>query len=427
MTYVTSPPRDGLLDCWRSTRSSDLASHIRILGDLDHLFRSTDDWPSRLIGEIEASGLTGRGGGGFAAWRKMVKARSLRGEVELVVNAMEGEPASDKDHVLLLCAPHLVLDGARLVAQVIGATSVVVCVPDDRPDSYAAIRHAISERETRSFDPVRFQITKPPARFLTGEESALANWLGQGIAVPTFRVDKSVQLRVRNRPVLIHNAETVAHVGMIARRGSRWFRERGTVSSPGTTLVTLSGSVSKPGVYEVALGTPINEIVLGAEPVDGVSGVILGGYGGSVMGPDQLEVGFCNEELSSIGATTGAGVVCVIGRQSCGVAETARVARYLARQSSGQCGPCKFGLPAIATSLEQFWRGGTDRSEWDTLRYRLAQIHGRGGCRHPDGAVRFVASAMNVFRDDFASHAMGTPCRFANSPSVLAFRRTDSE
>ncbi|MFZ0666290.1 MAG: NADH-ubiquinone oxidoreductase-F iron-sulfur binding region domain-containing protein [Acidimicrobiales bacterium] len=429
MTTASAPPDTAsaegsgrLLAGWRSRHGADLDAHTRMYGQI--LIPAGDpNWSTAFANEIEASGLTGRGGGGFSSWRKLDAVRSASRAPTLIVNAMEGEPASSKDRVLLACSPHLVLDGAQITAAAIGAARIMVCVAQNDPDSAESVFRAIDERQRRIPDRIPFEVARPPGRFITGEESALASWLDGRTAAPTFRTDKAIPLRVKRRPVLIHNAETLAHAALISRRGWRWFRQCGTSESPGTTLVTVSGAVDNPGVYEVALGTELDKIVVGAGLKDWPGAVIVGGYGGSVVGPDQLAVGFCNEELCAVGASTGAGVVAVIPRSVCGVAETARAARYLARQSSGQCGPCMFGLPAIASSLESLWRGEGGAKSLQLIESRLGQVTGRGACRHPDGAARFVSTAMRVFSADFASHAVGRPCRFANRQSVLHFGR----
>jgi NADH:ubiquinone oxidoreductase subunit F (NADH-binding) len=385
--------------------------------------RGDTAWADRHVAEIEASGLTGRGGGGFAAWRKLASINAAPGTPTVVVNAIEGEPASAKDRVLLTCVPHLVLDGAQLTAAAVGANRVVVCIADDQPSTAKSVIRAVGERQSAGVDPVPVEVARPPGAFLTGEESALVSWLDGHAAVPIFRTDRAIALRVRKRPALVHNTETLAHVALISRHGASWFREVGTMDAPGTTLVTVSGAVDRTGVHEVELGTHLSEIVGRSVARERPSAVIVGGYGGSFVGPGDMDVRFSPKALSHIGSSTGAGVIAVIGEGSCGVAETARIARYLAGQSAGQCGPCVFGLPAIASSLEDLWRGQVDPHSLEVLERRTEQVSGRGACHHPDGAVRIVRSALKVFANDFAQHAVGRPCTGAGRSSLLSFGR----
>jgi NADH:ubiquinone oxidoreductase subunit F (NADH-binding) len=383
-------------------------------------------WAARHVSEIEASGLTGRGGAGFAAWRKLDSLRTAGGASSVVVNAMEGEPASAKDRVLLTYAPHLVLDGAQLTAAAVNARKVVVCVAEDQHGAAESVYRAVGERRSRGLDPVATEVARPPGSFVAGEESALTAWLDGRLGIPVFRTDKSIPLRVRRRPVLVHNAETLAHVSLISRYGASWFRELGTPGVPGTTLVTVSGTVEHPGVLEVEMGTALCRIIDRAGPAGAPAAVIVGGYGGTFVGSAELGVGFSPEGLATVGAVTGAGVIAVLPPGACGVAETARIARYMSRQSAGQCGPCVYGLPAIANSLEQLWRADAAPGSEALLRRRLSQVTGRGACRHPDGAVRLVSSALRVFADDFVAHAARRPCEGAHRPSVLAFSESHS-
>lgn len=428
MTTLTAPPRTSrLLAGWRSMHSSELDAHLAVHGPLQLPAHTDTRWQALHAAEIRASGLRGRGGAGFAAWRKLDAVRSARGVPVVVVNAMEGEPGSEKDRVLLECAPHLVLDGAQLTAIAIGAGHIIVCIPDDEARSAESVLRAISERGFARLDRVPVEIARPPGGFVSGEESALVSWLDKCRAAPTLRLDKSIPLRVARRPTLVHNTETLAHVALISRHGSSWFREVGTVAAPGTTLVTISGAVELPGVHEVALGTSLLEIIQRSGPTTTPRAIITGGYGGSFVGPDALDVGFSQEELGRVGATTGAGVICVLPAGSCGVAETARVARYMAGESAGQCGPCVFGLPAVADSLDQLWMGDASSDKMDVLHRRLGQIVGRGACRHPDGVARLVSSALRVFADDFIAHASGYPCEGATRDSVLPSPRNNRQ
>ena len=238
---------------------------------------------------------------------------------------MEGEPASAKDRVLIECAPHLVLDGAQLTAMAAGACRIVVCVPDDRTRTAESIYRAAKERISAGLDAVHVDIARPTGR-VRGRRGVGSRVLARPTACPaTYRVDKSIPLRVSRRPALVHNTETLAQIALISRYGSTWFREVGTSAAPGTTLVTISGAVRHPGVHEVALGTSLAELIRRSEPATEPGAVLTGGYGGSFVGPGELACGFSPDELAGLGATTGAGVIAVLPAVSCGVAETARM------------------------------------------------------------------------------------------------------
>ncbi len=331
---------------------------------------------------------------------------------------MEGEPASAKDRVLLAHAPHLVLDGAEVVAAVIGATEVTLCIADN-DDAARVVESALAERAGAQRSRVRFCLRRPPAGYVAGEESALVNWLATDRSLPIFRTDKSIPLSVGRRPTLVHNAETLAQVALIARHGPGWFRGVGTTEAPGTTLVTITGAVRSPGVIEVELGTPITDMLARVGAGSEVSGVLVGGYGGSWIGAWRLDVPYTPRTLAAVGAAHGVGVLVVLPSTSCGIAETARIVRYMAGESSGQCGPCVFGLPAVAGDMEQLWSGHPDAGVLDRIRRRAAEIDGRGACRHPDGVARLLRSALAVFAADADAHAQGRPCPGQSAPTVL--------
>jgi NADH:ubiquinone oxidoreductase subunit F (NADH-binding) len=436
MTSTPAPATPtGLLASWNAHHRADLAAHLDTHGPLPLPARRDDGWAERLAGEIEAAGLTGRGGAAFPTARKLAAVRRAGRGATIVVNAMEGEPASDKDRVLFSVAPHLVLDGAQLAAHAIGAARIVICIAADCDDTADRVLRAIGQRASSAMGQrassamgqrassatgsVPVEVARPPARYVAGEESALVSWLDGGPSAPTFRPDKSIPLSIGRRPTLVHNAETLAHVALIARHGAPWFRRCGLNDAPGTTLVTVSGAVEHPGVHEIALGTPIGEIVARSVPVDGVAAVLVGGYGGTWLGESDLDTPYAPGPLAHHGAGVGAGILIVLGTRQCGLAGSAAIARYMAGESAGQCGPCVFGLPALADDLHALAAGRGAPETVARLHARFGAIEGRGACRHPDGVVRMIRSALRVFADDVAAHAARRPCRTGAGPVVM--------
>lgn len=397
---------------------ADLDGHVRAHGSLTIGRRHRPS--THLLDALEASGLLGRGGGGFPPSAKLAVIRRARPGGTVLVNAMEGEPASDKDKVLLSHVPHLVLDGAQYVAFVARARQVVVCVPAGRDAVASAVARAIEERRRARHNPIEEVVTRPPDRYVAGEESALVNFVKAGVANPTFRPDKGSPLIIGRRPALVHNAETLAHIALIARYGSGGFRARGLLEEPGTCLVTIGGHVAHPGVVEVDLGTPLRDIVERARP-DPAQAYLVGGYGGSWVGREGFATPYSGPALRNVGAVAGVGVVVVLRISACGITDTARILRYLAQESAGQCGPCVFGLPSIAHDFALLALGRVDAQLMDRLEGRLEAVSGRGACRHPDGAVRLAKSALRVFASDVAAHQRGDPCAFAGGETSMRF------
>jgi NADH:ubiquinone oxidoreductase subunit F (NADH-binding) len=247
---------------------------------------------------------------------------------------------------------------------------------------------------------------------VVGEESALVRWLNGGPPKPSFVPPRPFEKGVGGRPTLVQNVETLAHLALLARFGPDWFREIGTPGHAGSALVTVSGAVARPGVYEIAPGTSMAQtITYCGGAAEDARAALVGGYAGRWVDLDQYRhIGLADDHLRPVGATLGAGVVVVLARQGCGLAETTRIARYLAGESSGQCGPCVNGLAAIAVALDQLHRGAGGASTVATLRRWATDVAGRGACHHPDGAARLVASALDVFSDDIAWHGRHRRC-----------------
>ena len=401
----------------------DLAGHLETHGPLTVWLGHNPTWQDALAASLGESGLVGRGGGGFPASIKLAAARAAGHGGTLLVNGMESEPASDKDKLLLTRSPHLVLDGAQYLAALCRTTRIVICIPIGRDGVAAVVAQAIAERSAAGYARVSETIVRPPDRFVAGEESALANFVDKGLPLPLFRTDKSSVLRIEKRPALVHNAETLAHIALIARHGPGSFRARGTAEEPGTCLVTISGKVAQPGVVEVDRGTPLRDIASLSRPLEPAQALLVGGYGGAWVGPEHFATPYASLSLRTVGASAGVGVIVVLGTEACGVAESARIARFLAGQSAGQCGPCVFGLPAIADDLTALARGHVHAGLMPRLLRRLDEVNGRGACRHPDGAVTLVRSALSVFATDVATHEQGMPCTHAMKPTVLRFPR----
>jgi NADH:ubiquinone oxidoreductase subunit F (NADH-binding) len=398
-----------------------LDEHLDIHGELPTSRRRDRRGAGALIDHIEQAGLGGRGGAGFPMARKMRTVASGRGKPIVVVNATEGEPASLKDRTLLETLPHLVLDGAALSARAIGADEAIVCVCESAAVGYERAERAISERGRLPGQWPRIVLAAAPEGYVVGQESALVNHLNGGPPKPTFTPPMPFERGVRRRPTLVNNAETVAHVALIARHGPRWFRELGLEDQPGSTLVTLSGPLAYPGVYEVEFGASLSSLVEAAGGTTSrVRAALFGGYAGAwVDGRELSRLALSTAHLAPYGASLGAGVVLLLSDEACPVAETARVTRWLAGQSAGQCGPCVHGLDALAGTLEQIALGADATHATNRVEQLAALVSRRGACGHPDGTVRFAMSAMEVFAEEFADHARHGRCDACARPSEL--------
>jgi NADH:ubiquinone oxidoreductase subunit F (NADH-binding) len=395
-----------------------LAEHLALHGELPFAGRRERRGTGALIELVEQAGLRGRGGAAFPLARKMrvVTAGAGRSPIGrrpiVLANAAEGEPASRKDRLLLESLPHLVLDGGVLAARAVGADELILCVDESAGSALQSVARALLERERAIGEDLRIEIQTVPAGYVSGQESALINLCNGGPAKPTLTPPMPFQRGVRRRPTLINNAETLAHLTLIARNGPRWFRALGTPADPGSALLTLSGAISHPGVYEVEHGAPLQSLIEAAGGATSpIRAMLLGGYGGTWLDGGSIpELLLSNDRLASHGASLGAGVIVLLSAEACPVAEVARVTRWLAEQSSGQCGPCVHGLDAIAGAIEEVSRGAASAGVGQRVVRWTALAKGRGACRHPDGVVGFVTSALQVFAGELADHARHGPC-----------------
>ncbi|HEU5155577.1 MAG TPA: NADH-ubiquinone oxidoreductase-F iron-sulfur binding region domain-containing protein [Streptosporangiaceae bacterium] len=373
----------------------------------------------RLIRIIEQAGLTGRGGGAFPTARKLRAVASARRPGVVVVNGGEGEPLSGKDRLLLAVAPHLVLDGAALAAEAVGAGEIIVCVHSGGRVR-AEVARAIADRDEARLTTVPTRVSAIPDRYVASEETALVGWLNDGRALPAYTPPRPFERGVGGRPTLISNAETYAHIALIARHGPQWFRACGTPDAPGTALFTVSGAVRRPGVVEAPLGTTLLDLLrLAGEATEPLQAVLVGGYGGAWLSADHLGTPATPAALRAAGSALGPGIVVALPGRACGLAETARVLTWLADQTAGQCGPCVFGLPAIADDFARIAACAADPQVYRRLRDRLTVIPGRGACRHPDGAVRLAAGALRVFAAHVGVHQRSDRCLSARRPGVV--------
>ncbi len=326
--------------------------------------------PDDLVALLRAAGLRGRGGAAFPTADKVAAVLAQRDRPIVVANGIEGEPASSKDRGLMRVAPELILDGIAVTARALRARRAIVAVATAVPE----LERAAASRG--------IEIVRVPGGFVAGEETAVIDALAGGRGKPALKPPYPAERGVDGRPTLVQNVETFAHIALIARHG---------IASD-TALVTLRGAVARPGVHELELGTTLADAVdaLGGT-TEPVQAFLVGGYfGGWVAARDAARF-----ELTP--DTLGAGAIVAFPSHACPIADCARVVRYLANESAGQCGPCTFGLDAIAGAFEQGRFSQLER--WATM------VKGRGACRHPDGAARFVESALRVFTEHFRDHS----------------------
>lgn len=343
-----------------------------------------------FVDALSGSELTGRGGAHVPASWKLTAARDSGPGGIVVINGAEGEPGSAKDQALLQTRPHLVLEGALACAEAIRARELIIWVHESAEATRASLAAAVRERRDELTIPVRMLLA--PEGYVGGESSAVISAVRGGPALPQHSRDRA-------RPwgdgpaVLVHNAETHARLGILALGGN----------PVATSLITVAESsaplhFTRRTVIEVPTHVPFADAVAMAgapEP----QAVLLGGMGGTwVRWSDLAGLPIDPWELRAQGLSLGAGIVHLLPRGRDGLKESVAILDLLAAESARQCGPCIFGLPALADAVRRTAKARTSRGRSSAETARISDlIAGRGACRHPDGAIRMAMSAQEVF------------------------------
>lgn len=329
-----------------------------------------------LVRLLREAGLRGRGGAGFPAWRKLDSALRQHRPPMVVGNLSEGEPWSAKDHALVRHVPQLVLDGLETVRIAVGAREADLVVA---PDLQAEVRDLSRRRRQR------VRVHREGTTFSAGEASAVVQTARTDSrdTRPQFHLRPLTELR---RPALVFNAETLAQIALLVSCDST------ALPLVDTRLATITGAVAQPAVVEVADAAVLHEVL--RTQTDARLALVGGVTGRWVRLSAPLDPTI----------PWGCGAVHALPRTACPLAATAAILDWLATQTAGQCGPCVFGLPALAESFHQevLVTGRTERTQ------RLAQtIAGRGACHHPDGSVRLALAAMTDLSQERSLHAQG--------------------
>ncbi|MFJ3302269.1 NADH-ubiquinone oxidoreductase-F iron-sulfur binding region domain-containing protein [Streptomyces sp. NPDC086549] len=386
----------------------DLPMHLKVHGPLEPL------GGEKLAQLSERINLKGRGGAGFPFHKKLrsVADAAIKRGVRpvVVVNGSEDEPACRKDTVLINRAPHLILDGALLCAEALGARTLVVGVT--RESTQRSMEAALAERGLSNGrrSALKAFVQRNPVRMVTGAAASLIRSIDGGPAIPPGRKTSASQNGVGGVPTLLSNAETFAQLAIAARIGPERYGNTGLYDEPGTVMLTVSGAVARPMVIEVPTGVPLRYVLqlAGAPPVP--QGVLTGGYHGKWIDAATVnEAIVSRNSLDAVGGALGAGAILPITQETCPLGESLRVAQWLAEESAGQCGPCYLGLPAAARGMEDILNGGGPAA-LEALKQVAKNVKRRGACSHPDGSAMFLESTIKAFTDDLAAHVLGNGC-----------------
>lgn len=348
----------------------------------------------QLIDAVEAAELRGRGGAGFSTAVKMRAVAGREGPRTIVANGDEGEPLAVKDRYLMRIRPHQVLDGLLRAAEVVAADRAVVYLSDSVAED--SVSKALAELGPTS---VPVEVVRIPRTYVGGEESSVVRVIDGGPALPTDKPPRPFESGVDGGPTLVLNVETLARIpGIAAGR------------APHSVLLTLTGAVARPGLYEVPLGEPLGELVAARGGFSGEPrGFLMGGFFAGLLGPRALDIPFGFTELGAEGSGLGCGAVSVLGPHDCPIAAAADVMAYFDRENAKQCGPCIRGTSAMAGALRELADGTAEDTRLEKLQGWSESLRGRGACATLDGACNVASTLLREFPALVAEHR-AEPC-----------------
>ncbi len=386
--------------------------------------------PAEVTDQVKKSNLRGRGGAGFPTGLKWTFVpKDSPKPVYLAVNADESEPGTFKDRYILENDPHMMLEGIAIAAYALNCHQAYIYTRGEFKRPTEIVNAAIAEayREgifgkrilDKDFALDVYQVRGAGA-YICGEETALLESLEGKKGWPRLKPPFPAVVGLFGSPTVVNNVETLAALPSILDKGAGWFAALGTEKSGGTRLICLSGSVNRPGVYEISMKTTIRELIFdpelgqGTPPGRTVKAVIPGGTSAPVMSADELDVALEFEALKAKGTMAGSGGVIVMDDATCLVRCLWRVSRFYAEESCGQCTPCREGTPWQTRILRKIEEG---RGEPDDLRILIdvAKL-GNTICALGDAAALPVHSFVQKFRPEFEAHIKQKGCPFSGNP-----------
>ncbi len=395
--------------------------------------------PDEIIDEVKKSNLRGRGGAGFPTGMKWGFVPKGKGKpVYLCVNADESEPGTFKDRYILERDPHLLLEGIAIAAYALDCHQAYIYARGEFKHPSSVLDQAIAEAYQAGIFGKKvlgkdyaldvYQVRGAGA-YICGEETALLESLEGKKGWPRLKPPFPAVIGLFGCPTVVNNVETLANVPAIIDKGSSWFASLGTEKSGGTRLICLSGSVNRPGVYEVSMKTTVRELIEDPELGGGlpvgrhVKAVIPGGSSAPVLSAEELDVPLEFEALKAKQTMAGSGGVIVIDDATCVVRSLWRISRFYAEESCGQCTPCREGTPWMTRILRKIEEGRGEAGDLEMLLNVASNIApyppiglGNTICALGDAAALPVHSFVQKFKLEFQSHIAQRKCPFGKTP-----------
>lgn len=388
--------------------------------------------PEEIQAEVKASGLRGRGGAGFATGTKWgFIPRDVPGPRYVVVNADESEPGTSKDRYLMENSPHMLLEGALIACYAIGAHQAWIYIRGEYDRPHRMLAEAKRELQAAGIlgdkplgkeYPLDVQIYQGHGAYICGEETALLESLEGKRAQPRSRPPYPAVKGAWGRPTLLNNVETLSAVPWIVLNGGAGYAKLGTERSRGTRLLSVSGNVQRPGVYEVELGVSFRHVIMevagGPPPGRRVKVFWPGGSSAPVLPESMLDTSTDLDELARVGSMAGSGGVIVMDDAHCVVEAAHRLLRFYAHESCGKCTPCRAGGDWAVRTYERILSGEGSAVDLEILdRIQEGLQNGRCLCALGDSAGFVIMSTMQYFREEYEEHALRNECSAKASPA----------
>jgi NADH:ubiquinone oxidoreductase subunit F (NADH-binding) len=353
--------------------------------------------PEQITNEIKASGLRGRGGAGFPCGIKWEGARTAPGDIKYVIcNADEGEVGTFKDRYILEKDPFTLIEGILIAGHAIGAKQGYIYLRAEYHHLLQHLQNALNQVKQKGFlNGFNLEIREGAGAYICGEESALMDSIEGKRGEARYRPPFPTTSGLWGKPTIINNVETLMNIPSIILNGADWFSQMGTERSKGTKVFSVSGDVGKPGVYEMVLGSPLQELVEGLALAKDVRLVQIGGATGRILPAEKMDTPLAFE------AVLGAGAVTVYNKSRDVIDIVYRTMEFLAEESCGKCTPCRQGTEVMVEVLDRFRRGEGALKELQNLEDLSSAMMLSSLCGLGQAAPNAVMDSMQYFRDEY--------------------------
>ena len=388
------------------------------LGGYEALRKALDEMDAdSILAELKESGLRGRGGAGFSMGMKAGFMPAGTMDKYLCCNADESEPGTFNNRVLMQRNPHLLIEGIVIGAIAAGANKAFIYIRGEYELQATILERAVAEAYDKGFlgdeilgseHSVSLVVHRGAGAYICGEESALLDSLEGKRGNPRLKPPFPANRGLYQGPTLINNVETLCNVPAIINNGAAWFKQLGTEKSSGTKVVSVSGSVQRPGNYEVVLGTPVREIIYGLAggPPEGrsVKAFFPGGSSAPLLTGDDLDLNYDFETMAAAGSMLGSGAIIVVDDSQPLVPLALRLAQFYRHESCGKCTPCREGTNWTVKMLERIDNGEATPMDLEIMAQVQTNIIGNCLCVLGDSMAMPIGSMIAKFRDEFERH-----------------------